>query len=113
MLCHGNKKRERPSASQVMEERKVKMEFLLFTCREEAGDINSLAMKTTIMGHGDDLQGSQDHIAADPFLWIFDWISAPTRLMTEFVGQGLVNRTYPTLPSPCPLIHPVSMTTRE
>lgn len=33
--------------------------------------------------------------------------------MTEFVGQGLVNRTYPTLPSPCPLIHPVSMTTRE
>lgn len=53
-----------------MEERKVKMEFLLFTCREEAGDINSLAMKTTIMGHGDDLKGSQDHIAADPFLWI-------------------------------------------
>lgn len=53
-----------------MKERKegsVKMEFL-YTCREEAGDINSLAMKTTIMGHGDDLQGSQDHIAADPFL---------------------------------------------
>lgn len=70
LLCHGNKKRTRPSASQVMEKRKVKMEFLLFTCREEAGDINSLAMKTTIMGHGDDLQGSQDHIAADPFLWI-------------------------------------------
>lgn len=67
-----NEKRTRQGTSQVMKERKegsVKMGFL-YTCREEAGDINSLAMKTTIMGHGDDLQGSQDHIAADPFLWI-------------------------------------------